>query len=365
LALDAADQRRVEAWGRFVGAQRSGGVQRENARALLVVPLDDAIAARPDLAILHVFRGNVLRQLDDEPGARAAYARALAAVPHLREAQWALAEADVKAWTERPDTEPSDYTAAMSRLSREAGSRPAGDPAVDLATGILLYRQGEFAKARARLDPIVAAWPVDETTATIAKLAARYEGAWSQELALRQRDDAKGDLPRVRITTSKGPVLVELFEDDAPNTTANLVWLARAGFYDGTTFHRVVPFYIAQGGDPNSRTGKGIAGQGNPGYRIPTEPASKTGRRPFRGVIAMANSGKDTEGSQFFLTTATAGHLEDFTVFGRVLEGQENVERLVRGDRIEKVEIIRAREHAYRPTTVGGTPAPAPVDASR
>jgi cyclophilin family peptidyl-prolyl cis-trans isomerase len=357
---DDADRRRLDAWGRFVAAQRSGGVTRERAREVLLAPLDDAIAARPDLALLHVFRGNILRQLDDPEAARAAYARALAAVPHMPEVEWAVAEIDLRDWTERPDTEPSDYAAALARIAKEAASRPAGAPGPRLAEGILRYRMGEFAAARALLDPVVARWPVDETAASIARFAKEYEEAWAQELALRRRDAEKGDLPRVRVTTSKGAFVVELYEDDAPNTTANFVWLARAGFYDGTTFHRVVPFYIAQGGDPNSRTGRGRVGQGGPGWSVPTEPATRTRRRPFRGSLAMANAGKDTEGSQFFVTTGTAAHLEDFSVFGRVVEGEEVVERLVRGDRIEKVEVVRARTHEYRPVTTEGVPAPPP-----
>ena len=100
-------------------------------------------------------------------------------------------------------------------------------------------------------------------------------------------------------------------------------------------------------------------GAGGPGYAIRTEPGK---RRPFRGMVAMANAGPDTEGSQFFVTTGTAAHLEGkFSVFGRVLEGQEVVDRIVKGDRLEAVEVVRKRDHEYRPTTVAGTPAPAPA----
>jgi cyclophilin family peptidyl-prolyl cis-trans isomerase len=195
----------------------------------------------------------------------------------------------------------------------------------------------------------------------MAVFAKRYHEAWAMELAARRRDEQKGDLPRVRVRTSKGDVVLELFEDETPNTVANFLWLAGAGFYDGTTFHRVVPGYIAQGGDPNSRTKAGRLGQGGPGYSIPTEPASKSRRLPFRGVVAMANAGRDTEGSQFFVTTGTAAHLEDdFSVFGRVLEGQDVAESLVVGDQIVRVEVLRVRPHEYRPTTSEGKPAPTP-----
>ena len=364
VAADAADAARLAAWGQFVGAQRTGGVTKEKARELLVKPLDEAIAARPDLAVLLVFRGNLLRQLGDDEGAKAAYAAALAVVPFLREAQWAVDEAQIVAWTERPDTEPSDYEAAFARAAADAAKNRPGSPAGRAVEGLLRYWRGDFARAQELLDPIVAQYPVDDGIAEVARAAHRYADAWPIELGLRAKD-ADRELPRVRIVTSKGPVLLELFEDQAPNTVANFLWLAKAGFYDGTGFHRAIPFFVVQGGDPFSKTKDDPrAGAGGPGYAIPSEPAKATKRLPFRGVIALAQSGegKDTEGSQFFLTTGTAAHLEEgFSVFGRILEGQETVDRLVRGDRVEKVEIVRARDHAYRPTTVAGTPAPDPV----
>jgi peptidyl-prolyl cis-trans isomerase B (cyclophilin B) len=357
-AEDDADRRRIEAWSRFVGAQRTGAVTRAKARDLLLAPLDAASAARPDLALLHVIRGNILRQLEDEAGARAAYGEALRRVPHLREAEWGLAQMDAAAWTQPSDALPSDYEAAFARIAEEAKRRGPGDRAPCLAEGILRYRHGDFGRAKELLFPLVAAYPVDDDTAAMPAFAKKYEERWSEELGYRRRDESRADLPRARIVTSKGPLLVELFEDDAPNSVRNFVWLAKAGFYDGTTFHRVVPFFMAQGGDPLSKSGDPRVGQGGPGYAVPTEP----GRRlPFRGVLAFANSGKDTEGSQFFVTTGTSAHLEgDFSVFGRVLQGQDVADRLVRGDRIERVEILRTREHEYRPTTVAGTPAPAP-----
>src|SRR5205085_7569675 len=123
---------------------------------------------------------------------------------------------------------------------------------------------------------------------------------WAQELSFRKADDAKGDLPRVRVTTSKGPFLLELYEDEARNTVANFVFRAKAGFYEGTAFYRVVPFFMAQGGDPYSKTGDARVGHGGPGYAIKMEPAKPPRpRRAFRGVVAMAHTRPDDEGSQF------------------------------------------------------------------
>ena len=365
-AEDAADQARILAWTQFVGAQRSGGVTLEKARELLLKPLDAAIAARPDLALLWVFRGNLLRQLGDASGASAAYAAALAVAPFDREALWALDEGQIAAWTELPGTRPSDYEASFAQVAAERAKARPGSPASDTIEGLLRYWHGDFARATELLDPVVAGYPVSDGFAEIAKAAHRYGDSWSVELGFRKQEAAR-ELPRVRIVTSKGPVVVELFEDQAANTVANFLWIAKTGFYDGTVFHRVVPFFMAQAGDPFSKApGDDRVGNGGPGYAIPTEPSRATKRLPFRGVIALANNGKDTEGSQFFLTTGTAAHVEDgFSVFGRILEGQEAVDRLVRGDKVEKVEILRTRDHAYRPVTVAGTPAPAPVPSAK
>jgi peptidylprolyl isomerase len=119
---------------------------------------------------------------------------------------------------------------------------------------------------------------------------------------------------------------------------------------------------VAQGGDPLSKdpAKARLAGIGGPCYAIRTEPSK---RKPFRGVIAMARSAnKDTEGSQFFLTTGTAANLEgDYSVFGRIVEGQEVADRLVKDVTIERVEVLRTRPGTtYRPVTKGGEPAPEP-----
>ena len=253
---------------------------------------------------------------------------------------------------------PSDYPAAFERIAAEAKKRGARPASLDAAEGALRYRLGEFAKAVELLEPVVTHYPVDDELSSKLAFAKKYQEPWSQELGMRKVDEGK-NLPHVRIVTSRGAILLELFEDDAPNTVRNFVWLAQHGWYDGLAFHRVIPFVMAQGGSPLSRVaGAKEVGSGGPGYAIKTEPSR---RRPFRGVIAMANSGPNTEGSQFFVTTGTSAHLEGtFSIFGRVLEGQEVVDRTVLDDKIVKVEIVRLREHDYRPVTVAGTPAPEP-----
>jgi cyclophilin family peptidyl-prolyl cis-trans isomerase len=123
------------------------------------------------------------------------------------------------------------------------------------------------------------------------------------------------------VTTNKGAIELELFDDDAPKTVENFVKLSQDGFYDGVIFHRVIPDFMIQGGDP---TGTGMGG---PGYQFEDE---ANDRSVARGVIAMANSGPNTNGSQFFIVTAEACPWLDgkHTVFGRVTSGMEVVDTI-------------------------------------
>lgn len=121
------------------------------------------------------------------------------------------------------------------------------------------------------------------------------------------------------IETEKGPITVELFADKAPNTVNNFVFLAREGFYDNTMFHRVIPGFMAQAGDPTG------TGRGGPGYRFADEfdPAL---RHDGPGILSMANAGPNTNGSQFFITFEATPWLDGaYTVFGRVIEGLDTL----------------------------------------
>jgi cyclophilin family peptidyl-prolyl cis-trans isomerase len=175
---------------------------------------------------------------------------------------------------------------------------------------------------------------------------------WAVEKALRESEERANDLPRATIKTGKGKIVVELFENQAPNTVANFISLAEKGFYDGTKFHRVIPNFMAQGGDPNSKEGAtGIPGQGNPGYFIPDEVEREDHRKHFTGSLAMAKTQEpNTGGCQFYITVMPTPHLDGIhTVFGRVLEGRDIVRRLEQNDVIESVTITRKREHEYKP----------------
>lgn len=174
------------------------------------------------------------------------------------------------------------------------------------------------------------------------KMAKSYSDLWKSEQAIRAKEEKADDLPRVKLTTSKGEIEIELFENEAPNTVANFVELVAGKFYDGLVFHRVIPNFMVQGGDPEG------SGRGGPGYRFKDELGGNY-RRHFRGSISMANSGPDTNGSQFFITHLPPEWLNGkHTVFGRVLQGQDIVDRLRAGDKIEKAEVLRKRDHEYK-----------------
>ena len=132
--------------------------------------------------------------------------------------------------------------------------------------------------------------------------------------------------------TDRGPIKIELFADKAPLTVANFVNLAKRGFYDGLSFHRVIPDFMIQGGCPEG------SGRGGPGYRFEDE--TTNGMRHERGVLSMANAGPNTNGSQFFITHVPTPWLDGkHTVFGKVTEGLDVVDAVKQGDLITKVTI--------------------------
>ena len=137
------------------------------------------------------------------------------------------------------------------------------------------------------------------------------------------------------IVTEKGTMKVEFFEKDAPGTVKNFTDLAKKGFYDGLTFHRVIPGFVIQGGCPNG------TGTGGPGYTIKCE-LDGDNQYHDKGVLSMAHAGRDTGGSQFFIchNRENTQHLDrNHTVFGKVVEGIEVVELIKQGDVIEKITV--------------------------
>jgi peptidyl-prolyl cis-trans isomerase B (cyclophilin B) len=142
-------------------------------------------------------------------------------------------------------------------------------------------------------------------------------------------------MTKARIETAKGIMLVEFYDNDAPKTVANFVKLSKEGYYDGLTFHRVIPDFVIQGGCPQG------TGTGGPGYTIDCE---LDGENQFhdKGVLSMAHAGRNTGGSQFFVchSRTNTSHLDgNHTCFGKVVEGLEIIDEIKGGDKIVKITI--------------------------
>ncbi len=138
---------------------------------------------------------------------------------------------------------------------------------------------------------------------------------------------------QISMETNKGTIEIDLFTADAPKTVNNFVFLTRAGFYDGVTFHRVINNFMIQGGDPTG------TGRGGPGYRFEDEFKGNPNRHGT-GFLSMANAGPNTNGSQFFITHAPQPHLDGkHTVFGKVTSGMDVVNAIRQGDKMVKVTV--------------------------
>jgi cyclophilin family peptidyl-prolyl cis-trans isomerase len=176
---------------------------------------------------------------------------------------------------------------------------------------------------------------------------------WASEKKIREAEAKANDLPRVLLKTSAGDIEVELFENEAPNTVLSFITLVDKGFYNGVKFHRVLPGFMAQGGDPKGD------GTGGPGYTIPDECHRPDHRLHFRGSLSMAHSSKpDSGGSQFFMCFEPAKSLDgEYTVFGRIISGMDVLGKIKRrdpdeqtvgaADTIIEAKVTRRRPHPY------------------
>ena len=157
---------------------------------------------------------------------------------------------------------------------------------------------------------------------------------------------------RVKLTTDRGDIHIDLFPKEAPGTVANFLRLIKEGFYDGLAFHRVIPNFVIQGGCPNTKPGeKGMPGTGGPGWKIKCEVDKTHIPHPHElGALSMAHAGRDTGGSQFFIVNGPRGsvaHLDGVhTVFGRCTSPEDIavVQAIQPMDRIQKAEILESEE---------------------
>ncbi|MBX3372336.1 MAG: peptidylprolyl isomerase [Phycisphaeraceae bacterium] len=390
-ALQEADEARAVAWaalhdrfGRLVRSlRRMGGMMEEDRGPVERLRADISAFNRtcPDFVPALAAELQLARWLGDPPAAQAALQQRLAS---LRPDDLELALSAIRAQADDPATDREtvirqlrqlhdrfpDDTSVLRELAQRLRDECRFGDVVELlaprtldgqADGELRLRLAEAHFADHRFQEAMdTARGIDTGTSTNFRIRSQVEQVitdaestaplWEAETAIRAAEAEADDLPRARIETSRGPIIVELFENEAPNTVANFVSLADAGFYDGLRFHRFVPYFMIQGGDPESRGGPGIAtGSGGPGFRIPDEHTRPEARKHFRDSLAMAKTADpDTAGSQFYLNHRPTGWLNGrHTVFGRVLEGLDVARALRPDDEIRAVTILRRRDHPY------------------
>ncbi len=146
------------------------------------------------------------------------------------------------------------------------------------------------------------------------------------------------------IRTDKGDIKFEILSKEGPNAASNFIYLAKLKFYDGLMFHRVEPGFVIQGGDPNTRGPEDASrryGTGGPGYQFEDD----TVKLPYKkGIVAMANSGPNTNGSQFFIMLGDTPLPPSYSIFGRVISGQDVVDKIAVGDKMLEVKIEKKKE---------------------
>lgn len=292
-------------------------------------------------------------------------AKSRALLPELRSAALAAYEAAPNsdaAVTEKlvgllaNDVRTDRYPAALE-LGNLLLKHKCTEPALHALVGSAAYCLDDFETAEVQLKLAEAANALTDQSAGFLADLEQAKKSWSREQTLREAEAVANDLPRVKLQTTKGDIVIELYENEAPQAVANFINLVGKNFYDGLTFHRVLPGFMAQGGCPEG------TGGGGPGYNIRCECQQENHRDHFRGTLSMAHAGKDTGGSQFFLTFRRTAHLDGrHTVFGRVIEGLDVLPELQRRDpggrgqpepdKMVKVEVLRKRDHEYVPTKV-------------
>ena len=253
----------------------------------------------------------------------------------------------------------ADQYEAAAELSKMLLDNQCNEKEIEGLAGIAAFATHDFEAAGENLEAAASSRSLPTAGQTYLGSVADYKAFWAEELELRTKEAEADDLPRVKLTTSKGDIVLELFENEAPQTVGNFVSLVEKGFYDNLTFHRVLQGFMAQGGCPDGD------GSGGPGYSIYCECYQKNHRKHFRGSLSMAKAvPKDTGGSQFFLTFVPTSNLNGkHTVFGRVIKGIEVLSKLQRRDptstllkptpdKIVEAEVLRKRDHAYVPTKV-------------
>jgi cyclophilin family peptidyl-prolyl cis-trans isomerase/HEAT repeat protein len=316
--------------GAVAGALAAAGDEMGETALLSALKDPDARVLPAVLEALRTARGpdavdTLRRQLGHEDFAvRAAAAEGLAALKAT-----GLTAALVAAYRRGlDDADPDARVAALDALAAQgdAGAWAALRSAAEADPArVVRSRAAALLRAAGREAPAPGPQPIDRAPADYREAMAPYDPVPGVPLFT----------PRARLHTSKGVIEIHLNVVEAPLASAAFLDLARQGFYDGLAFHRVVPDFVVQGGDPRGD------GSGGPGYTLRDE----VGPRPYgRGAVGLALSGKDTGGSQFFITLSPQPHLDgNYTLFGWVAEGMEVAEEIRPGDTIERIEVWAGR----------------------
>lgn len=190
---------------------------------------------------------------------------------------------------------------------------------------IILLGVGGFFAINRNPAEVLSEPPAGNPVSDSIPLPANQPPAINKESENTENSVVKNYMHIVTVETNFGEIQFETFDKDAPKTVNNFITLAKKGFYDSLTFHRIVKGFVIQGGDPNGN------GTGGPGYKFEDEldPNSESGKLGYKkGVVAMANSGPDTNGSQFFITLADVPLPYQYTIFGKVIKGIEVVDKI-------------------------------------
>ena len=292
---------------------------------------------------------------------------------HVTQLYPKLTELAEKAWLEQPREEEDilafvvqvlemrlmeDNYEQADRLLKGllTGNIPRYLPMLYDVAGEVSFKLGRFEQAEAYFAKAEKEGTISKKGEALRKNIPYYRRAWAIEKTTRETEAMANDLPRVLLKTTKGDIELELYENQAPATVGNFIALVESGFYDGLSFHNVIPGLLAESGMSQSTA------DGGPGYRIIDEWDAKNARKHFRGTVSMMNSGKpNTAGSRFFIAFVPEKELDGkYTVFGRVLSGMDVVVKLERvndynpdpetePDKIVKATVLRKRDHAYEP----------------
>jgi len=226
----------------------------------------------------------------------------------------------------RDDVKRDDYESGFE-LAELLSENGCDERVLPNWAGIAAFCTNHFEQAEKYFSEAKVAGVLDAQANSLVAEIATYQQHWAVEEKLREAERTADDLPRVKLLTSKGPMIVELFENEAPESVGNFISLVESGFYNGLKFHRVLAGFMAQGGCPRGD------GTGDPGYEIYCECDKSNYRKHFRGSLSMAHSGPNTGGSQFFITFVPTPHLNGrHTAFGRLVEGEKVLAKLTRID---------------------------------